>query len=458
MKPAARAAAVGGLLLAVLLAYYPALSAPFHFDDYAVIVDNPAVHGLSAWWASMPGIRPLLKLSYALNWVLSATPWSFHAFNLVVHFGNALLVWAVVDQWQKRLLPVSAGAGMLVAVLFALHPAATEAVTYASGRSVSLMALFYLGALWIHGIASSTLRPGRWHIGSALLFAAALTIRETAVTLPFVVLLLAWFAKQPLREALAGLRWHGAVLLLAIVAAMLAPGYDRFFHYSLSTRGLEAQALGQMVGHAHLFLHSLLGLRTNLDPALSVPDTWGAGQIATAFCLLAAIVLAAISRARLPWLGFAIAWYLLQLAPSNSLMPRFDLANDRHLYLATVGVAFALVGMLSQGPQRRAGIVVILAIALLLGFVTHRRNLDYRSELALWDATTQASPGKARAWANLGWARQDAGDIDGARAAYECALLLQPSHQQALINLSLLPAAPAPASPDPGCPGGLRDP
>ena len=54
------AAIAGGLLLAVALVWQSALSVPFHFDDYAVIVDNPAVHGLSAWWASMPGIRPLL--------------------------------------------------------------------------------------------------------------------------------------------------------------------------------------------------------------------------------------------------------------------------------------------------------------------------------------------------------------------------------------------------------------
>ena len=61
-----------------------------------------------------------------------------------------------------------------------------------------------------------------------------------------------------------------------------------------------------------------------------------------------------------------------------------------------------------------------------------------------WDwmrFSAAASPGKARAWSNLGWARQQAGDPDGARGAYACALALDPGHAQAAINLSLLPPA-----------------
>ena len=40
---------------------------------------------------------------------------------------------------------------------------------------------------------------------------------------------------------------------------------------------------------------------------------------------------------------FGFAWVALQLAPTNSLLPRFDLANDRHLYLALPGLAWLLV-------------------------------------------------------------------------------------------------------------------
>ncbi|HEX7954206.1 MAG TPA: hypothetical protein VF523_14145, partial [Burkholderiales bacterium] len=68
------------IALAVALAYFNAPGAAFQFDDYNVIVNNPAVHSLAAWFDSMPGIRPLLKFSYALNWTLDAAPAGFHLF------------------------------------------------------------------------------------------------------------------------------------------------------------------------------------------------------------------------------------------------------------------------------------------------------------------------------------------------------------------------------------------
>ena len=455
MKPpslAARAAGALGLLLAVAWVYRGALAGPFQFDDYNVIVDNPQVHGLAAWWQSMPGIRPLLKLSYALNWAASPAAWGFHAVNLAVHLGNALLAWAVAGQWQRTLAParLPASAAWWVALLFALHPAATEAVTYISGRSVSLMALFYLAAMccFVAGEGS-----GRRWLSRGLatgLFALALAVRETAVTLPAALFLLAWFGGKSPREALRGLGPQLLVLAVAAVAAVTLAGYDRFFAYSLGTRGLGEQLLAQTVAHAHLVGHSLLGLRSNLDPDLRMPAGFDLASVLMLVWFAAAVVVAIVSRRRWPWLGFAIAWYALQMAPTNSFVPRFDLANDRHLYLALPGVAMAFVVPLLARGWRPLGKLLLLALAVAMGLITHRRNQDWRSETALWQATVVASPAKARPWVNLGWARQQAGDDAGARAAWECALELEPAHPQAAINLSLS-TAPS-TGPDARCP------
>ena len=139
------------------------------------------------------------------------------------------------------------------------------------------------------------------------------------------------------------------------------------------------------------------------------------------------------------------------MAPTNSLLPRLDLANDRHLYLALPGLALAaVVALASLGrPWLARGAIALLAV--VLAGHTWRRTLDYRNEVSLWTATVAASPGKARAWANLGWARQLAGDSEGASQAYACALRIEPAHPLALVNASLLPATAARAA-DPGCP------
>ena len=58
---------------------------------------------------------------------------------------------------------------LTTALIFALHPVQTEAVTYVSGRSSSLSALFVLLALY----ASDRLSPA--------FFAAGLLVKETAI-------------------------------------------------------------------------------------------------------------------------------------------------------------------------------------------------------------------------------------------------------------------------------------
>ncbi|HEX4853132.1 tetratricopeptide repeat protein [Arenimonas sp.] len=461
MNHAGRLAGAAGLLLAIGWAYAAALAAPFHFDDFHVIVDNPRVHGLAAWWDSMPGIRPLLKLSYALDWMRSPGAAGFHATNLWLHGLNALLVWAVARQWLARLAPAVAPPGAAawgVALLFALHPAATEAVTYVSGRSQSLMAMFYLAALWAHAHALERGSGGAWRALSPLLFAAALAVRETAVTLPFALALLAWYGGESLRDALRGLAGHGAVLALAVALAIAWPGYGDFFGTSLQARGLAEQLAGQSVAWTHLFGHSLFGLQTNLDPDLRVPAAVMPHAVGFVLAGVAAMAVGVFARRRWPWLGFAIAWTLLQLAPTQSLLPRLDLANDRHLYLVLPGVAFAgVVALARLAPYRLAAAAVCL-LALVLAMATRERNEVYRSELALWSATAAASPGKARAWSNLGWARQQAGDPGGARRAYACALALDPGHRQAAINLSLLPPGPSEIPPECGLAGRVASP
>jgi len=447
-----RAAGALGLLLVVAASYAAALAGPFQFDDYNVIVDNPQVHGLGAWWQSMPGIRPLLKLSYALNGALWPGATGFHTLNLAIHVANTWLVWAVGRQWLVRLAPAAlpASAAWWMALLFALHPAATEAVTYISGRSVSLMALFYLAAMWCFLAGEDSRRPWLSRGAATGLFALALGVRETAVTLPLALFLLAWFEGRSPRDALRGLAPQAVLLLVAALAAVAFAGYDRFFSYSWGTRSPAEQALAQAVAHAHLFGHSLLGLRTNLDPDLRVPAAADLRTTLVFAAFIAACLVALLSRRRWPWLGFAIAWYGLQLAPGYSVLPRFDIANDRHLYLALPGAAMALVVPLLARGWRPLGQALLLALALLMALLTHRRNLEWRSELALWQATVRDSPAKARPWANLGWARQQSGDQAGARAAWECALRLDPGHEQAAINLSLSPAPSA--GPDPRCP------
>ncbi len=416
------------LFAAALAAYGNAFFGSFQFDDFNVIVRQGAVHSLGAWWDSMPGIRPLLKLSYALSWSAGGGgTYAFHAVNIMLHAANVLLVWQVLRTLFERMGVAGEGfAAFAAALLFALHPAHTEAVTYLSGRSSSMMAFFYLASLlaYLRGAP-------RWV--SPALFLAALATKEVAVTLPFALLLCeALDVRRPfdLRAALRRQALHWGVLGLGLALMAALPRYREMLEASLALRPFADQLALQTGAIARHVGVLILAVPPNIDPQVAaVPPIAGLAVIA------AIAVGCALLRVQ-PWYALALLWFFLHLAPTNSLLPRLDAVNDRQLYLASIG-PLALAGLaLSLMPRGRVALAAALALVLALGTVL--RNRDYRSEVALWTETARLSPGKARAFNNLGFALQQAGRPEEARAAYERALALDPEHVPARINLQLL--------------------
>ena len=276
---------------------------------------------------------------------------------------------------------------------------------------------------------------------------------------------------RPWRDAWRATRLPFALLALAAVAAWSAPTYRRLAAASLDTRGPLANLAAQVDGIAYLITDPLLRLRGNIDPDIPLtafgPPWWLAAGMLAALGLVAARALSArrggaaggdggdgagvaeagAAAGRVAWcsplVGFSLAWFLLHLAPTNSLLARFDLANDRQLYLALVGPALLAAAAVPAWRARRhrgrwSVVVPALLVATLLGAATIARNADYASEVALWEATVLAAPAKARAWNNLGYAYEQAGRRGDARRAYEQALALDPDHYKARSNLNLL--------------------
>lgn len=437
----------GALLLsvAVLAAYAGAFAADFQFDDWNVVVLNPAVHSLAAWADSMPGIRPLLKLSYALNWSLDAAPVGFHAVNVLLHLLNTLLVFRLAALFlagpDGRLRPAEAGVPLVAGLLFALHPAHTEAVTYVAGRSVSLMTFFYLLGLWVHAEARELApRAAMW--ASTFLFACALGVRETAVTFPLALLLWDATARGRRFDARASLRrlWPHALVLAAAVGLMAAsPGYRHLLEISLAAREPVAQLLVQVEALWRLLGLGFLVVPPNIDPEIAVPSGVTLAWFGKAAVLAVLLAAGGWALRRAPLAGFAIAWALLHLAPTQSLLPRLDPVNDRHLYLASFGMIVAIAWLLVTALPRvlplRVARGLPVALILFMGLLTVDRNRDYASERALWEATARLSPGKARVFNNLGLALEREGDVEGARRAYRRALALDPEHIRAQVNL-----------------------
>ena len=433
------------LLASVLLAYLSSLGSPFQFDDRGAILRELSLHSFGTALGSLHGLRPLLKLSYAVCWSLGGgSPLPFHLFNLAVHLVNVELVlrlYRAATEPGARFPFVDgapSGGALLAALLFGLHPLQTEAVTYITGRSASLSTLFLLLALLLYAEGARSGRARYWLGFTGLAFLAALATKETSATLPFGLWL--WdrtIERSTARTALQRLLpWLG-VFASTLLALVLHPRYFTLLYNVLGQRSFVDSIRYQLLGVEYLGERLLLVAPLCIDPGLWLArPSW---LLASAtFAVLAALVAAgALRRSRVALFG--LGWCLLQVLVPFLLLPRLEVINERHFYIASPGLFLAVGAAWASLSQRSGGAVRIgipAALGLLLGALTLRRNADYQSELSLWQSTVKAAPQNPRAQNNLGVAYELSGRIAEARNAYAQALVLSPRYQAARANLT----------------------
>ncbi|XP_017573187.1 protein O-mannosyl-transferase TMTC3 [Pygocentrus nattereri] len=145
-------------LLAALVVgcYWNSLLCGFVFDDVSAILDNKDLRPstplqnlfLNDFWGtpmseerSHKSYRPLTVLTFRLNYLLSElSPASYHLLNVLLHVAVCVLFLRFCRLLLDRTTSVVA------ALLFAVHPIHTEAVTGVVGRAELLSSIFLLAA------------------------------------------------------------------------------------------------------------------------------------------------------------------------------------------------------------------------------------------------------------------------------------------------------------------------
>ena len=401
----------------------------FQFDDFRNVVRDPATTEFAALAERLPhGLRPLTRLSYFLDaQIYGMRAAGFLSTNLLLHAITVMLVFALA---RRRL----GDAGALAAALaFAVQPANAEVVAYVSGRSTGLMTPLLLGGLLLYD-------QGR-QIGALALFALACLAKEHALVFPALVFAWELTRTEPRRGAARDVVI--TVTLATVVAALVLniDGYRSLLTHWLTDKSIgenlhaNARAIPQML--SLWFRPWALSADHAFDPRLNL-----AASIAGSMLLLTAAGLAVALRRRCPMLALAIAWPLLALLPTNSILAKADLVTEKPLYLAWVGPAIALgatVPALVRFTANRATRRVLLGAAgfvlcAAVGASIWRASL-WRDPVALWTDAVAKAPHKSRCWNNLGMAHLAVHREADAIAAFQRAVLLDPANEHASLNL-----------------------
>src|SRR5574341_516770 len=219
-------AALALLVLLAGLAYAATLGNGFVYDDITLIGENKLLKRLdsipqllvSDWWKGVEEqigrvrpddgspssgdrrYRPLVAITYVLNYTIGGpAPLGYHLVNALLHAVVSWLLYLVALD-----LGFSAGASLVAAVLFAVHPLHSEAVAWVVGRPELLMSLGVLAGLWC------AIRGYRWLALAA--FVCGLLSKEQAVVLPALVVLAEVCARREDRRHQTRQEWLRAAL------------------------------------------------------------------------------------------------------------------------------------------------------------------------------------------------------------------------------------------------------
>ncbi len=440
------------LLLAAitLLCYYPTLhGSPNSLDDYKMLMDFELQERLDPGEIFRPGTglyyRPLVILSFwfdKMAWRLE--PGLMLLENILLHLGSVFLLYGIAS----ALLPGRVTA-FGAALLFALHPLATESLNWISGRTDPQAVFFHLGAAFL------LLRAGNRFLalaGGVILSLCGVLSKE--MSLAFVVangllLLFREGAGRRQRAAEAGL-----FLLPFVVLGVALLLYRRFTH------GADIQDVSVLSGRYDIpsFFDTaavILGFYLK-KLVVPVPLNFAIAEVAPGYRWLGIAALAALAWGVLrrpgPLTSLA-ALTVLMLLPAVLLgLARVAWTPFAERYAYQALPFFCLAGAAAAGrpfhhrPGRTSGrAAAIAALALLAASagVTVQRNLLWQDKVALFEQTVRQSPSFATVRNELAVAYLQRGRVEEARRQLETGISLDrraPSHRNQVLyaNLALL--------------------
>ena len=190
------------ILIAVLLVtgavYLPACGYQFVYDDHGQILDNQYAltwswlphYFTSHVWSSKQLAAPVYYRPLFLVWLLlnyqlfGVNPAWWHLTTVLAHVLATFLVYRLAVKLFDD--PWPAG---IAALLFGLHPVHIESVTWVSGVSEPLVAVFLLSALifYLRSRDPADARARTWLPVSLALAGTALLAKETALILPLLI-------------------------------------------------------------------------------------------------------------------------------------------------------------------------------------------------------------------------------------------------------------------------------
>jgi len=445
------------LAIVIFAIYSQVFNGEFVLDDYSSIVHNESIKSTDIKQFFNQS-RPLGRYSFALNYSIHGfEPFGYHLVNIILHVLNSILVFFLVQALfatpkmaKSRLAEHSVSIAFFTALIFAVHPVQTQAVSYITQRLESLSSTFFLAALICYVRASLKIHSGKvnsisivYALGFVVFFVISLFTKESMMTLIAVVpvtefLFFTYDRKKALFFGATGILT--LLIFLGVFSYLYDAGdiYQRIsgdtFIEKIDSITRETDEISRtdyaltQINVVRKYISLLfIPVNQNLDYAYPVfTSLFNTATIISLILIIAFIVLAVFVSGKHRMALYGILFFLITLIPTSSFFPIRDVINEHRIYLSSVGFILTFVvcyqivtiylvnsgavkkiGKLSSSLQRavsRIGykdVIVLFVLSNILAFGTFKRNFAWVSEENMWKDVIVKSPRNWRAHANL---------------------------------------------------------
>src|SRR4030095_14422821 len=450
ISPRGRALIFAVVLAAVtIFAYRPAWHGGFLWDDDAYLINNELLTTPDGWqliWFSLDSPSQYFPLTYSTFriehalWGLNTT--GYHWVNLLLHVGNALLVWAVLAR-------LGVPGSWLAAAIFALHPVQVESVAWITERKNVLMGFFFLLTLvaWIAFVDKRTRRPWIFYCLALIFYVLALSAKATACTLPAALFLIFWLQKKPI--TMRRLMQIVPFVVLGVGMGLLAVWWERY--HQGTNRGvftfLSPIERILVASRAVWFYLSKIFWPSNLTfiyPRWNISPADLFDYILLLAGIAACVAIYFLRRYVGRSVEVAAVFFVATLSPVLGFIMlftfRYTFVADHYQYLACIGlISLASAGIVSLSDKFTQYRAIIVSAAVLivasLATLTWRQAATYTDIETLWRTTLAKNPECWMGHTNLGLVLLQQGKIDDGIAHYRSALQMQPDSWDAEYNL-----------------------
>jgi tetratricopeptide (TPR) repeat protein len=415
-----------GLLLATLIAYYPAWHGGLVWDDdgHLTRVALRSVNGLARIWFDLGATQQYYPVVHSVFWVQHRlwgdSTLGYHLVNILLHVCAAVLFVVVLTRLKVP-------GAWLAGVVFALHPVQVESVAWITETKNTLSTVFYLGAALAY-LRFDSERSTRAYAGALVLFGLALFSKTVTATLPAALLVIFWWRRgtvQWRRDVVPLLPFAafgiGAGLLTVWVERTQIGARGADFDFTFLERGLIAGRAIWFYATSLVWPARLVFVYPRWPVSQSV---WWQYLFPAGVLLVAAVLWRLRGRSRAPLA--ALLLFCGTLFPALGFVDvypfRFSFVADHFQYLASLGViaaaAAAGAGLLARLKAQDRGVpIVALVVGTLLAALTWRQSAQYADAETLYRTTIARNPACWLAYNNLGAARLRSGTPDDVQEA-----------------------------------------